>query len=36
MEENLDRMTDMMGDGCNSVNPAAYCDTSSAEKVKFS
>ena len=33
MDEKLERMADMMGDGCNTVNPAAYCDTSGADKV---
>lgn len=33
MEEKLERMTEMMGDGCNTVAPSGYCDTSEADKV---
>ena len=33
MEEKLERMTEMMGDGCNTVTPSGYCDTSEADKV---
>ena len=33
MEEQLERMTEMMGDGCNTVTPSGYCDTSEADKV---
>jgi len=33
MEDKLERMTEMMGDGCNSAIPSSYCDTSSTDKV---
>jgi len=33
MEEKLERMTEIMGDGCNTVTPSGYCDTSEADKV---
>ena len=33
MEEKLERMTEMMGDCCNTVTPSGYCDTSEADKV---
>ena len=36
MENKIERMTDMISDGVNNLNPSAYCDTSSAEKVRFS
>ena len=33
MEVKLDRMTEMVGDGCNTAIPSSYCDTSGADKV---
>ena len=33
MENKIERMTDMISDGVNNLNPSAYCDTSSADKV---
>ena len=33
MEAKLDRMTEMVGDGCNTAIPSSYCDTSGADKV---
>ena len=35
MDEKLERMADMVGEGCNTVNPTAYCDTSEADKVRL-
>ena len=35
MENKIERMTDMISDGVNNLNPSAYCDMSSAEKVRM-
>ena len=35
MEDKLEMMSELVGDGCNTVNPATYCDISNvgADKV---
>ena len=37
MEDKLEMMSELVGDGCNTVNPATYCDISNvgADKVSY-
>ena len=37
MEDKLEMMSELVGDGCNTVNPATYCDISNvgADKVGY-
>ena len=37
MEDKLEMMSELVGDGCNTVNPATYCDISNvgADKVTY-